>query len=150
MTTAKNDTQTQNTHGTTQNTHGTDQHDQHHQQEPGMMSNVMDKVDQMKDKAQESIDKINKEAAQQGGMVNMVKDKVNHMMDSDHQGNQHKSGYDTSAGKKSRFSPTIKGVMIGAVAGSVLPVFGTFSGALIGGIAGKMYDRHCKTKQAHA
>ncbi|WP_353144133.1 hypothetical protein [Acinetobacter pragensis] len=45
--------------------------------------------------------------------------------------------------KASKFSPTVKGVLIGAVAGSVLPVFGTFSGALIGGIAGKIYQKKC-------
>lgn len=43
--------------------------------------------------------------------------------------------------KKSRFSPTVKGVLIGAVAGSILPVFGTLSGALVGGIAGKIYEK---------
>ena len=51
---------------------------------------------------------------------------------------------------KITFFPTVKGVMIGAVAGSVLPVFGTFSGAIIGGIAGKMYDRRCKMKLSHS
>ncbi len=47
--------------------------------------------------------------------------------------------------KISHLSPTVKGVMIGAVAGSVLPVFGTVSGAIIGGIAGKIYQRKCRT-----
>lgn len=45
---------------------------------------------------------------------------------------------------KSRFSPTAKGVLIGAVAGSVLPVFGTISGAIIGGISGKVYEKKCQ------
>lgn len=43
--------------------------------------------------------------------------------------------------KESRFSPTWKGALIGAVAGSVLPVFGTVSGAIIGGISGKIYEK---------
>ncbi|MFH7766767.1 glycine zipper domain-containing protein [Acinetobacter sp. BSP-28] len=47
---------------------------------------------------------------------------------------------------KSSFSPTLKGVLIGAVAGSVLPVFGTFSGAIIGGVAGKVYEKKCQNK----
>lgn len=49
----------------------------------------------------------------------------------------------TVSKKSSRFSPTVKGLLIGAAAGSVLPVFGTFSGALIGGIAGKIYQKRC-------
>lgn len=44
---------------------------------------------------------------------------------------------------KSRFSPTVKGALIGAVAGSVLPVFGTISGAVIGAISGKIYEKRC-------
>ena len=43
--------------------------------------------------------------------------------------------------KESRFSPTWKGALIGAVAGSILPVFGTVSGAIIGGISGKIYEK---------
>ncbi|WP_180115938.1 hypothetical protein [Acinetobacter sp. YH12140] len=43
----------------------------------------------------------------------------------------------------SRFSPTVKSAAIGAVAGSILPVFGTISGAIIGGIAGKVYEKKC-------
>ena len=57
--------------------------------------------------------------------------------------NIHNSAHDsttqTTPKAKSRFSPTAKGVLIGAVAGSVLPVFGTISGAIIGGISGKVY-----------
>ena len=48
--------------------------------------------------------------------------------------------------KKSKFSPTCKGILIGAVAGSILPVFGTVSGAVIGGIAGKVYEKKCTGK----
>ncbi|KCX38472.1 hypothetical protein J577_0852 [Acinetobacter sp. 263903-1] len=143
MTTAKNDSNTSNTHASTQ-------HD--HQQDSSVINNVMEKVDQIKEKAQDSLEKINKDAAEHGGVTNMVKDKVTHMMDNagGQTNSKGKSGYDTSAGKKSRFSPTVKGVMIGAVAGSVLPVFGTFTGAIIGGIAGKMYDRRCKMKLSHS
>ena len=47
------------------------------------------------------------------------------------------------APKKSKFTPTCKGILIGAVAGSVLHVFGTISGAIIGGIAGKVYEKKC-------
>ena len=56
---------------------------------------------------------------------------------------------DTGSNKKaSRFTPTCKGILIGAVAGSILPVFGTVSGAIIGGIAGKVYEKKCPAKQA--
>lgn len=48
--------------------------------------------------------------------------------------------------KKSKFTPTCKGILIGAVAGSILPVFGTISGAVIGGIAGKVYEKKCVNK----
>lgn len=48
--------------------------------------------------------------------------------------------------KKSRFSPTAKGAFIGAVAGSILPVFGTISGAIIGAIGGKVYEKKCLKK----
>lgn len=48
--------------------------------------------------------------------------------------------------KKSKFTPTCKGILIGAVAGSILPVFGTISGAVIGGIAGKVYEKKCVSK----
>ena len=47
---------------------------------------------------------------------------------------------------KSRFSPTVKGVFIGAVAGSILSLFGTLSGAIIGGISGKIYEKKCHNK----
>ena len=47
---------------------------------------------------------------------------------------------------KSRFSPTAKGALIGAVAGSILPVFGTISGAIIGAIGGKVYEKKCLNK----
>lgn len=57
------------------------------------------------------------------------------------------SSYDSSISnqknQKSRFSPTVKGALIGAVAGSVLPIFGTISGAVIGGISGKIYEKRC-------
>ena len=43
---------------------------------------------------------------------------------------------------KSRFSPTVKGILIGAVAGSILSLFGT----LIGGISGKIYEKKCHNK----
>ena len=41
-----------------------------------------------------------------------------------------------------RVSPTLKGALIGAVAGRLVPLkgLGTFSGALLGGIAGKWLD----------
>lgn len=48
--------------------------------------------------------------------------------------------------KKSRFSPAAKGALIGAVAGSVLPVFGTISGAILGAIGGKVYEKKCLNK----
>lgn len=48
--------------------------------------------------------------------------------------------------KKSRFSPAAKGALIGAVAGSILPVFGTISGAIIGAIGGKVYEKKCLNK----
>lgn len=52
-----------------------------------------------------------------------------------------------SASKKSRFSPTVKGALIGAAAGSVLPVFGTISGAVIGAVSGKIYEKkYCTSK----
>jgi len=41
---------------------------------------------------------------------------------------------------KSRFSPTVKGVLIGAVAGSILSLFGTLSGAII------VYEKKCHNK----
>lgn len=53
-----------------------------------------------------------------------------------------------STSKKSRFSPTVKGALIGAVAGSVLPVFGTISGAVIGAVSGKIYEKKCCTAKA--
>ena len=43
---------------------------------------------------------------------------------------------------KSRFSPTVKGIFIGAVAGSILSLFG----AIIGGISGKIYEKKCNNK----
>lgn len=43
---------------------------------------------------------------------------------------------------KSRFSPTVKGIFIGAVAGSILSLFG----AIIGGISGKIYEKKCHNK----
>ncbi len=51
----------------------------------------------------------------------------------------------SSVTQKSRFSPTVKGALIGAVAGSVLPVFGTISGAVIGAVSGKIYEKKCCT-----
>ncbi len=48
--------------------------------------------------------------------------------------------------QKSRFSPAAKGALIGAVAGSVLPVFGTISGAILGAIGGKVYEKRCLNK----
>lgn len=47
---------------------------------------------------------------------------------------------------KLRFSPTVKGVFIGAVAGAILSLFGTLSGAIIGGISGKIYEKRCHNK----
>lgn len=46
--------------------------------------------------------------------------------------------------KRNPLSPTMTGVVVGAVAGSVLPIFGTFSGAILGGLAGKWYQRKSK------
>lgn len=53
---------------------------------------------------------------------------------------------DAGSKKSSKFTPTCKGILIGAVAGSILPVFGTISGAIIGGIAGKVYEKKCMNK----
>ncbi|MCH4247682.1 MAG: hypothetical protein LKF82_07565 [Acinetobacter populi] len=42
-------------------------------------------------------------------------------------------------------SPTVKGALIGAVAGHFLPVFNTVTGAIVGGITAKVLNRkHCK------
>ncbi|TCB72101.1 glycine zipper family protein [Acinetobacter sp. ANC 4216] len=69
--------------------------------------------------------------------VNMNTDIQDPMVDTSH---------DQNTSTKSPFSPTLKGVLIGAVAGSVLPVFGTFSGAIIGGVAGKVYEKKYQNK----
>ena len=47
---------------------------------------------------------------------------------------------------KLRFSFTVKGVFIDAVAGAILSLFGTLSGAIIGGISGKIYQKRCHNK----
>ncbi|WP_407305190.1 glycine zipper domain-containing protein [Acinetobacter sp.] len=58
--------------------------------------------------------------------------------------------HDSSLGQrssiKSPFSPTVTGALVGAVAGSILPVFGTISGAIIGGISGKVYEKRCQSQ----
>lgn len=77
-------------------------------------------------------------------MTNAIPNTDIHHTDSDHTNTQEAP----KLGKKSRFSPTSKGVFIGAVAGSILPIFGTLSGAIIGGIAGKVYEKKCCSPKA--
>ena len=67
-------------------------------------------------------------------------DRGKHMSDVSNNTYTHDSSENTTS-KKSKFSPTCKGILVGAVAGSILPVFGTISGAIIGGIAGKVYEK---------
>lgn len=68
----------------------------------------------------------------------------NHNVTHDHLNND-TTQTSNAMSKKSRFSPTVKGALIGAVAGSVLPVFGTISGAVIGAVSGKIYEKKCCT-----
>lgn len=50
---------------------------------------------------------------------------------------------------KARVSPTLKGALIGAVAGRLVPIpgIGSLSGAVLGGIAGKWLDLHQSNQQ---
>lgn len=56
------------------------------------------------------------------------------------------SAESTNTVKKSShlLSPTVKGALIGAVAGHFLPVFNTLTGAIVGGITAKVLNRQCK------
>ncbi|MFU8926865.1 hypothetical protein [Acinetobacter puyangensis] len=54
----------------------------------------------------------------------------------------------TSSKASQLLSPTVKGALIGAVAGHFLPVFNTVTGAIVGGITAKVLNRQHTKKHA--
>lgn len=84
---------------------------------------------------------------------------LNHLLSGSHQNVPTDHGYaadsNTSLSETTQnqsttlWSPTIKGIVIGAIAGRFLPVFNSFTGAIAGGVAAKVLQHRHKPKHVH-